>query len=76
MMAQEPNVVSDGLLAQRAREHTQLTFLSHGYPRRKGKMLLFPLPAFLNTLQPKGSPSSFLCFLIFTPCQLVACFSS
>jgi hypothetical protein len=55
------------------RESTQLTFLLHQSPRKKRLLLLL---AVLNTLQLKDPPSSFLDFLMLTPCQLVACSAS
>ena len=64
---------AESLLAQRHRERSQLTFLLHEYPKWKKR----------------NGPSSSLCclkysstqrfsflFSMFTPCQLVACFSS
>ena len=57
------------LVAQRARESTQLTFLLHPHPRRE-KLLSH---AGLNTLQFKDPPFSFPSLLLFIPCDVVAC---
>jgi hypothetical protein len=63
----EADAVVESLLAQRGRESTQVTFLL-----QKSQKALLLLHTFLNALPLKDPPSSFLDFLLFTPCQLAA----